>query len=116
MIAALLLTGLAWGFAGEPTRECREDFECVLVRETFCGGIAAVRYGNDQAWADWDAKQRAKAEKEKRVCGAGERVDPRSRQAVCRERLCVAVERAQPKEEAASPAKLVVPGKVAPKR
>ncbi len=92
MSLAVFFPLLALAFSGAPKRECKEDAYCVLVRETFCGKLSAVALGQDKAWADWEAKERAKAMAEKRVCETKDRMDPRRHEARCENGLCVVKE------------------------
>lgn len=88
---ALFLPVLALAFSFAPSRSCKEDAYCVLVRETHCGEIGAVALGQDEAWAKWEAKQREKDVKAGKVCPAGERPDPRNFEARCLGGECSAV-------------------------
>ena len=88
---SLLLPALALAFSSAPTRSCKEDVYCVLVKETHCGEISAVALGQDEAWAKWEAKLREKDVKAGKVCPAGPRPDPRQFEARCLGGECTAV-------------------------
>jgi hypothetical protein len=81
---------LAFAFSSGPKRTCTEDVGCVLVKETQCGEIFSVALGQDQAWADFQAKA------EKNACTQKERPDHRDYAAVCQAGECVAVKRPRP--------------------
>jgi hypothetical protein len=85
----LLLPLLAQAFSSAPTKECRIHADCVLVRDTFCQEILAIRIGQDEQWAKEEAKLRKKYEKEGRICKAREQEDPRLLEATCTNGLCV---------------------------
>lgn len=85
----LLLSAMVWAFASAPTRECQSSAECVLVRDTYCQEILAIRIGQDADWAKWEAKERKRQEKEKVVCKAREQIDLRLLEAKCEGGLCV---------------------------
>lgn len=105
MIAALLIPVLAFAFARAPSAQCRMDAECVLVRNTHCGDFSAIVYGQDEAWAKWDAKQAEQARAEKRVCAAGSRMDPRLFEAWCERGQCAVRPKAPQAETAPTPPK-----------
>lgn len=90
-VISLLLPALALAFSSAPSRSCKEDAYCVLVKETYCGGVSAIALGQDEAWAKWEAKLREKDTKAGRVCAAGERPDPRNFEARCLGGECAAV-------------------------
>jgi hypothetical protein len=92
----LLLPGLALAFSSGPSRSCRIDPDCVLVQETSCGTIHAVALGQDKAWADWEAKDRARGD---RVCPEGPRPSHRNYDALCRSGQCEAVPRSASEDE-----------------
>ncbi len=85
----LMLSVLAYAFSSAPTKECTSNAECVLVRDTYCKEILAIRIGQDEVWAKEEAKLRKKYEKEGRVCKAREQEDPRLLEAACVQNQCV---------------------------
>jgi hypothetical protein len=87
MISLLFVT-LAFAFASQPTQECKDSSDCVLVRDTYCNEIIAIRLGHDKDWAKWEAKLRKKHEKEKTICKAREQEDIRLLEAVCENKIC----------------------------
>lgn len=102
MIATLLVPVLAFAFARAPTAQCQMDAECVLVRNTHCGDFSAIVYGQDEAWAKWDAKQSEKARAENKACAPGSRMDPRLHEAWCERGQC-AVRAKKPEEPKVPP-------------
>jgi hypothetical protein len=101
VVIFLLLPALAFGFSSAPSRFCKEDAGCLLVQETYCGEIHAVALDQLKAWAGWEAKLRAKAEKEKKACTPGTRPDYHKYKAVCVKGQCEAVLKkpGEPREE-----------------
>lgn len=80
---------VVWAFASAPTQECKSSVECVLVRDTYCQEILAIRIDQDADWAKWEAKEKKRKETEKVVCKAREQVDIRLLEAKCENGLCV---------------------------
>lgn len=90
-VILLLFPALALAFGFAPSRSCKEDAYCALVRETYCGEVSAVAIGQDAAWAKWEAKLREKDAKAGRACPSGPRPDPRNFEARCLGGECAAV-------------------------
>jgi hypothetical protein len=88
-VSFLIFVTLAFAFASQPIQECKDTSECVLVRDTYCNEILAIRLGQDSEWAKWEANLRKKHEKEKTVCKAREQDDIRLLEAVCENKICV---------------------------
>lgn len=87
----LLLPAMALAFSSAPKRDCTDDVGCVLVKDIICGNIESVALGQDEAWANLQAKQFETMKEEKHVCPEGDRPDHRDFQASCVNQECVAV-------------------------